>query len=71
MFATSGELLSELKQVKQLALESTGVFSGQSEEVEFNLSSLNIHLSYIAIRSSDQEIIKALHKFGDVVKTLS
>jgi hypothetical protein len=40
---TSGELLTELKHVKQLALEytSTGIFTGQSQELDFTLSSLN------------------------------
>jgi hypothetical protein len=42
--ATSVELLPELKHVKQLkklALESTGIFSGQSQELDFTLSNLN------------------------------
>jgi hypothetical protein len=38
--ATLGELLPELKHVKQLILESTGIFAGQSQELDFTLSSL-------------------------------
>jgi hypothetical protein len=40
---TSGELLPELKDVKQLALESTDtwIFAGQSQELDFTLSSIN------------------------------
>jgi hypothetical protein len=39
--ATLGELLPELKHLKQLALESTGIFAGQSQELDFTLSSIN------------------------------
>jgi hypothetical protein len=41
--ATSGELLPELKHVKQLALDytSTGIFSGKSQELDLTLFSLN------------------------------
>jgi hypothetical protein len=42
---TLGELVPELEDVMQLALESTGIFARKKEELEFNLSSLNIFLS--------------------------
>jgi Reverse transcriptase (RNA-dependent DNA polymerase) len=37
----SGELTPELKHVKQLALEATGIFAGRPQELDFILSSLN------------------------------
>jgi hypothetical protein len=36
--ATSSELLSDLKDGKQMPFKSKGIFSGQSQEMEFILS---------------------------------
>jgi hypothetical protein len=39
--ATSGEILPELKDIQQMALEFTGIFDEKLQELDFNLSSLN------------------------------
>jgi hypothetical protein len=65
------ELLPEIKHVKQLSFESTGTFDGQSQELDFILSSLNtlcLRLLYITLIKG---AIQAVYKFGNLVQTQS
>jgi hypothetical protein len=62
-------MLPELKDVKQLALESTGIFAGKSQELDFTLSSLNtlwVRILYVTLTKGS---IQAVYKFGNLIQT--
>jgi hypothetical protein len=68
---TPGELLPDINDGKQLALESTGIFAGQSQELDFTLSSLNtlwVRLLYVTLTKGR---IQAVYKFGNLIQIQS